>query len=87
MVEANAAITRKAEERALQQSGPFVGTPTRQSLGNIKRGFAGVNAVGLGAMPQRKLAGQHCSQRETARTLDRLILRQFRSLFALCARF
>ncbi len=62
-MKAHAAITCEAEERAFQQSGPGLGTPTLQNLGHIERGLTRMNAVGSGAMPQRELAGQHGSQR------------------------
>jgi hypothetical protein len=50
MMEADAAVTCEAEQWALQQRGPGLGTPILQNLGHIKRCLARVNAVGIGAM-------------------------------------
>jgi hypothetical protein len=44
-----------------------------------------MNAVVVGAVPQRELAGQHRGQCQAAGTLDCFLLRQLRSLPALDA--
>src|SRR5664280_2968785 len=86
MMKADAPITCEAEERALQQRGPCLGAPILQNLGHIERCLTRLNAVSIGAMPQRELAGQHRGQRQSAGTLDRRLLGKLRSLLALDAR-
>ena len=55
-MESDPPITCETKERALQQGGPCLGAPILQNLGHIERRLARMNAVGIGAMPQRELA-------------------------------